>query len=115
MTNLVEGIHTGEFLLSEANGTQSREAAIVAAAAPAMVSGTVVGKITASGKWTNYNNAASDGSEVARGVLYTQVANLTVDQKAVVIVRQAEVSSARLTGSDTAAVSDLLALGIIVR
>lgn len=46
MTTLNEGKHTGEFLLSEGNGTISREQVTIAAAAAAMDAGTVVGKIT---------------------------------------------------------------------
>lgn len=115
MTILQEGNHTGEFLLSEANGTRSREQVVFAAAAPAMVSGTVVGKITAGGKWTAYSNVAADGSEVAAGVLYTALPDAAADQVGVVIVRHAEVATARLTGSDTPGLADLLALGIVAR
>lgn len=46
MTTFTEGKHTGEFLLSEGNGSISREQVVIAAAASAMVPGTVVGKIT---------------------------------------------------------------------
>lgn len=112
---LNEGKHTGEFLLSEANGTRSREQVTIAAAASAMVAGTVVGKITASGKYKAYSNAASDGSEVAAGVLLYEVADSAADQKAVIIARDAEVQGSVLTGSDAAGVTDLAAVGIIVR
>lgn len=115
MTALVEGKHTGEFLLSEGNGTISREEVTIAAAAGALSAGTVVGKITASGKFVAYNNAAADGSEVAAGVLYANVADSAADQKAVIYARQAEVITAALTGADAAAIADLAALGIICR
>ncbi len=46
MTVLNEGKHTGEFLLSEGNGSISRETVTIAAAASALVPGTVLGKIT---------------------------------------------------------------------
>jgi hypothetical protein len=112
---LTEGKYTGEFLLSEANGTRSREEVVIAAAASAMVPGTLVGKITASGKYVAYNNGASDGTQTAAGVLYQHVADSAADQKAVIIARDAEVNGDELTGSDAAGVADLLALGIIVR
>lgn len=115
MTPFVEGNHTAEYLLSEGNGSISREEVTVAAAAGAMVSGTVVGKITASGKYVAYNNAAADGSEVAAGILYTACPDVAVDQKAVIHARQCEVMADRLTGSDANGVADLKALGIIVR
>lgn len=112
---LTETNHTGEFLLSEGNGYFSREVVTIAAAAGAMVSGTVLGKITASGKYTAYSNAASDGTEVAAAVLYTPVADSASDQTATVIIRQAEVANARLTGIDANGKTDLAAIGIIVR
>lgn len=115
MTTLTEGKHTAEFLLSEGNGSISREQVTIAAAAAALVPGTLVGKITASGKYVAYSNAASDGSEVAAGVLYAAVADSASDQKAVIIARDAEVMGSALTGSDTPGVADLKALGIIVR
>lgn len=46
---LTESIRPGEFLLAEANGTISREEITIAAAAAAMVAGTVLGKITKAG------------------------------------------------------------------
>jgi len=65
-----------EFLVSEANGSISREQVTIAVAAPAMVAGTVLGRITASGQWTVYNDGAADGTEVARGILAYDVADV---------------------------------------
>jgi hypothetical protein len=112
---LQEGNHTAEFLLSEGNGEISREQVIVAAAAGALVAGTVVGKITASGKYVAYNNAATDGSQAAAGVLYAAAPDLTVDQKAVIIARQAEVIGSKLAGLDNDGRNDLAGLGIVIR
>lgn len=110
-----EGKHTAEFLLSEGNGTISREQVTIAAAAGALAAGTVLGKITASGKYAAYDNGATDGTEVAAGVLYAAAPDLPTDQKAVAIVRSAEVLGVVLTGNDANGVADLKALGIIVR
>lgn len=107
--------YTGEFLLSEANGARSREEVAIAAAAGALKAGTVLGKITASGKYAAYNNGASDGTEVAAGVLYAAAPDLTADQSAVLIARDAEVDGALLTGLDANGTADLKALGVIVR
>lgn len=115
MTILSEGKHDGEFLVSEGNGSISREQVTVAAAAPAMVSGTVVGKITASGKYAAYNNANADGTEVAAGIAYHAVPDKAADQKALLIVRFAEVKKDELVGLDAAGEADLKALGIICR
>lgn len=112
---LTEGKHTGEFILSEGNGSISREAITVAAAAGAMSDGTVLGKITASGKYKEYNNANADGSEVAAGILYGNLPDSAADQKAVAFVRYAEVMASALTGLDTPGTADLAALGVIVR
>lgn len=110
-----EGKHTGEFILSEGNGTISREEVTIAAAAPAMVAGTLVGKISASGKYAPYSNVAGDGTDTAAGVLYTNVADSAADQKAVIIARDAEVVKSELTGLDAPGEADLKALGIICR
>lgn len=115
MSVLTEGKYTAEFLLSEGNGSISREQVVIAAAAGAMVPGTVVGKITASGKYVAYSNAAADGSEVAAGILYRAVDDAAADQDAVIIARHAEVSEAELTGLDAPGKADLAALGIICR
>ncbi len=112
---LTEAQRTGAFILSEASGTRSREEVTVAAAAAALVAGTVMGKITASGKYVAYSNGAADGSEVAAGVLYAGVADSAADQKAVILARDAEVSGIRLIGSDAPGIADLKAIGIIVR
>lgn len=113
--NITEGKYTAEFLLSEGDGFISREQIVIAAAAGAMAPGTVLGKITASGKYTAYNNGASDGTEVAAGVLYAGVADLAVDQPAVLIARLAEVKDNELTGIDAPGRTDLKALQIICR
>jgi hypothetical protein len=116
MATLTEARRTGEFIISEANGTRSREEITLAAAAGAMVAGTLLGKITATGLYTAYNNADSPaGVGVALGVLYAGVADVTVDQPAVMICRDAEVAEIFLTGSDTTGKTDLAALGVIVR
>lgn len=68
-----------------------------------------------SGKYVAYSNAATDGSEVAAGILYGPVEDLAADQIAVAVVRHAEVIGTLLTGNDAAGTADLLALGILVR
>lgn len=112
---LNEGKHTGEFLLSEANGTRSREQVTIAAAAPAMEAGSVLGQITASGKYTVYDSGATDGTETAAGVLLYNVENSAADQRAVIIARDAEVQGSVLSASTAAVKADLATVGIIVR
>lgn len=106
---------TGEFLLSEANGTRSREQVTISSTAGAMVPGTVVGKM-ANGKYKAYANGNSAGdADAAAGILLAAVPDLAVDQKAVIFVRDCEVAEAELTGIDAAGKTDLQALGIVFR
>lgn len=117
MTTLTQGIEAGEFLMNEANGKISRDVVTVTIASNAKLrSGTVLGKVTASGKFIPYLAGASDGSQAAAAILLTPLLDgVNGDTKAVVIIRHAEVIGDRLTGSDTAGVAALKALGIIVR
>lgn len=115
MATLSEGNHNGAFLLSEGNGYYSREKVTLKATASVIKSGTVMGKVTATGHYAPYADANSDGTQTAVGVLYHDAPINTGTQAGVLIVRQAEVASARLTGLDSNGTADLLAAGIIVR
>lgn len=117
MTSLVEGIHTGEFLVSEAEGTRSREEVTVTLAGRALASGTVMAKLALGGKYVPYTQGEDvrGGEDIAVGVLYTQLAAKTGDSKAVIIARDAEVYGDAMTGMDANAVTDLATIGVIVR
>lgn len=111
---LNEPTRAGEFLLAEANGTLSRERIVVSSGEGVLKAGTVLGKL-ASGEYAAYDNAASDGSQAAVGILYAQVDATSADQHAVMIARHAEVKEAALTGLDSAGKTDLAALQILFR
>lgn len=117
MTILTETIHQGEFLISEASGMRSREAGTVTVVGTAAyLSGTVMGKVTATGKWVKYDEAGTDdGRRVAAGVLWNELPGVAGDTKATIFVRDCEVIAAKLTGADTNGLADLKALGIIAR
>jgi hypothetical protein len=126
MATKTEGQHTGEFVVSEGNGTISREEATVTVAAATKLSpGMVLGKITATGKYVPYNNGAADGSEVAAAVLYGEADNspggAPADFTRTIIARVAEVRSAdldwngQLQAAIDAGIVDLAAKNIIVR
>lgn len=121
MPTFNEPVRPLEFLVSEANGQLSRQQVVIAIAAPAMVAGTVLGRITANGQYTIYNNGAADGSEVADAVLAYDVPDSAAVQNAVVIDRLAEVQGALLNwGANdgagiTAGTTDLLAKNIKIR
>lgn len=112
-----EGRHAGEFLLSEANGTRSREEITVAATAAALPSGQLLGKLTATGEYVPYDPAAepADGSETVAAVLWAPVGASESAQRTVGIVRDAEIIERLITGLGTGGESDLLAMGIVVR
>lgn len=99
MTPFVEGNHTAEYLLSEGNGSISREEVTVAAAAGAMVSGTVVGKITASGKYVKSLSASADGSEVPDMVLAQDCDASAADKEAIAYETATVVATALTLGA----------------
>lgn len=115
MPQLDSNPRIAEFVLTEASGQRSRENITVTQSGTEILSGTLLGKITASGKYVPYSNVATDGSEVAAGVLYNYLPVATGDVKAVGFVRDCEVLRGALTGLDTAGEADLVAKGVIVR
>lgn len=116
MTILTEVIHQGEHLISEATGFRSRDVVTVTVSGTTKwLSGTLLGKITASGKYIKYANGASDGSQAVAAILWNELDPVAGDIKATVHVRDCEVMGAKLTGSDAAGLVDMAALGIIVR
>lgn len=120
---LTEGKYTAEFLVSEAPGTQSRDTVtVIVPANTTLTPGTVLGKVAASGKYKPYDDANSDGSEDAAGVLYAALVNDTgapVDTVGVVINWSAEVREDDLVFGESVdeagAIADLAALGIKAR
>lgn len=116
-----EGKHTGEFIISQANGSRSRDAGVVKSG-QTLVAGELVGIETATGKYVKYNPANTIvGSKTIVGISYDDVDATGGDTRAVFVVRDAEVRRSDLTyneavaGTVTAEVAGLKALGIIVR
>ncbi len=123
---LTEARRRGGFLVSEAEGTCSREignfvnSGTVDVALPA---GLVLGQLTADSTFAGYTNAGTLGLQAAVAVLWD---NVTVPAggtiTAAYIARDAEVNGAELqyvsgvaAADKTAAIADLRALGIIAR
>ena len=123
MTIRVETRHPAEFILSEANGQRSREAITVASGAGIIAAGTVLGKITASGKYVASAVGATDGSEVPAAVAIYGADASSADVSVSAIVRDAEVNGNCLTyhadrdqpAEEAAANAALATLGVIVR
>lgn len=122
MTVLTEGNHRAEFLVSEANGTRSREIVTVLSAT-ALEPGTVLALQDDSYYVPLDEDATSSDISVAVAVLYDAVdADSSDGLPAVAIVRDAEVNGAELiwptgisAGDKTTAIAQLAAAGIIVR
>lgn len=111
----------GAFIKSEANGDLSRETVVIVAGSGKLEAGTVLGRITASGKYKPYDDNNTDGSEVAAAILIYDVDATSADVTAVVIFRLAEVFTNRLkwaatvlSGEKTTAYADLAAAGKLV-
>lgn len=121
MTTFTEDLHAGAFIVSEGNGCVSRDR-ITVVSGQNLKAGAVLGKITASGKYAEYDNGASDGTQAAAGVLFDAVDASDGDVEGVAIVRLAEVAKSGLVweatqdaAAKTAAYADLAALNIIAR
>lgn len=119
MASFTEGRHTGEHILSEANGARSREQGVLAAGN--LPAGTVLA-LNGSGDYVQLAPAASDGTEDAKAVLYAAVDASDAPQPCVVHARACEVHADALTlpdgiteGQTTAAMNDLIGQGIIPR
>ena len=120
MAAITETTHAGEFIVSEAPGTLSREKVTIVSGQD-LAAGDVVGKITSGGKYAVYEETAIDGTEVAAGVLFDAVDASAADKTGVIIARLAEVNASELGWSDqdageiAAGTVDLLALNIVLR
>lgn len=121
MSTLTEGKYTGEFLISEGNGAISR-AIVTVLSGEDLVAGTVLGKVTASGKYVQLAPAATDGSKAAAGILYGATDASGGDTEGVAILRLAEVHADEITwpdeiteGETATATAELAALNIYIR
>lgn len=95
MAALTEAKHIGEFIVSEQNGTSSRDVGVLISGQN-LVAGSVLGKITASGKYTLVNPAAGTGEQVAVAILLDNVNATAGDLPCALLARQAEVIDAEL-------------------
>jgi len=110
-----------EFLQWMPHPSYSLEEVTVASGAGALKAGRVLGIITSGGKYSHYDNGASNGTEVARAVLAYDVDASAADAKATIVARLAVVKTDALAwGSNdstgiTAGLADLRAATIIPR
>ncbi len=113
---------TGHYIVSESNGYRSRDVGIVASGAGKLLSGTVLGQVTATKKFTPYDPAATDGSEAAAAILYEGCDATSADVKRTLTVRDTEVQADVLIWAEgvtdaqkTAALAALSENGIVAR
>ncbi len=112
----------GQFVKYEADQRYSRENVTVVSGQN-LAAGTVVGRITASGKIKVYDNAAVDGSQTAIGVLTAGVDASAADAPGVIIARHAIVvdktglvwKAAMSDNDKDAGIAELKAAGILAR
>ncbi|MGI9433567.1 MAG: head decoration protein [Geminicoccaceae bacterium] len=121
MPELQEGQHAGEFIVSEGNGTISRET-ITILSGETLKAGAVLGQVTIGGKYKALDPAAMDGTQTAVAVLYDAVDASAADAEGVAILRLAEVHADELVwpdgiaaGEKTTALGELAGLSIIAR
>jgi len=118
-----EGNYLGDWLLDEFGAPNYAREEVIILSGQNLKTGTVLGKVTASGKYVAYDNTASDGRETAAGVLIGDTDASSADKKAVALVRgPAVISKAGLTwhanndgAAKTAGLADLLVLDIVAR
>ena len=123
MTMLTEGKHAGGFLVWEVLRDYTRETVTIASGAGKLEPGTVLGKITAGGKYTTLAPAATNGSQNAAGILWDKVDASAADAPGVIMLRgPAIVNRHEIIWPDgateaqiTAATTALATIGIILR
>ncbi|KAB0269059.1 head decoration protein [Microvirga brassicacearum] len=123
MPVLTEGVHPGEFIMSEAGWHRSRDAITIVAGSGVVTAGTVLGKVIASGKYAPSPATGADGSQVGSAINIYTVDATSVDVKVSAITRDAEVNKNCLlyavTVNDATKKgvknSELAAVGIITR
>ena len=122
MPTLVEPLNLGDLLKYEAPNLYSRDRVTVAAGQNLPL-GTVLGIVTASGKFKQIDPSAEDGTQVAAGVLLQACdATLADRDDGLVVARHSIVADHALAWPDAittaeklAAVAQLKALGVLVR
>ena len=121
MATLSELPHPGGFLIWDAFRDYTRETITIAAGA--LEPGTVLGRITASGKYAAHDPAAVDGTETAVAVLWGRADASGGDAPAVAVVRGPAIANRHdlvfagtpSEGEIATAHAALLAVGILVR
>lgn len=111
MPRIDEGRYPSDWLKREADRHFSREEGVIVSGAGVVETGTVLGQITASGKYTPVTVAAADGSQNAAAILLFTVDATDADVTGVLIARDAIVAhQALLYGADVDSAAERLAI-----
>jgi len=86
MAILTMAARISAFLFFEGDREYSRDVGTIVSGAGVLPAGRVLGLITASGKYVEYDNAAVDGSEVAAAILLEPVDATSADVDNVVLL-----------------------------
>jgi len=122
MSVITEGLNLGDLLKYEAPNLYSRDQVTIAAGQNLAI-GTVVGIETATSKIKQIDPAATDGTEIAVGVVATSVDASLIDREdGILIARHAVVADHALTWpagitplEKATAIAQLKAAGVLVR
>lgn len=111
-----------DLVLVEVHRAWTRQLVTLAGPLTAQPMGLVVGKVSASGKYVPLAPGASNGSQIAAGVLIEDLPTSPADVKRVALLRGAVVNQAALVWpagitdpQKTAAVAQLEAAGVLAR
>lgn len=88
---------SGDWLRHELDPRLYRKSGSVVSGAGKLITGTVVGIITASKKWAPYDPTANDGRETIKGVLLHGIDATSADAPAVFVTGKAEIVALNLT------------------
>lgn len=90
-TVYTEGRRNGEFILSEANFHRSRDNIVIASGSGIVQPGTVLGKLTAGGKYKPATATGTDGGQTGVALNVHYVDATSVDVPVAAITRDAEI------------------------
>jgi hypothetical protein len=110
MTTYTEPTRASEIILSEGDGTISRESITIVNGAGVIPVGAVLGKVTGSGHYTWYDNELSDGTETAAAIALEKVDATSAAVTCAVLFRLAEVKADLLSWHNTASAAGLVEL-----
>ena len=123
MENQQMGPRDVGFVLSEPQGNYAVDTVVIASGSGVLLPGTVLGKVSASGKFVKSPDAGADGSEVGVAILAYKTDATSADAEALAYVRICEVkkdyllydASVDTAGKVSTKNAELKAAGIIVR